>query len=64
MKDEKRITLRLPAQMHERIVQTAKKEHRSLNAEIIALLEQILDCRDSRRHSEHQMSDQSSTAYP
>jgi predicted HicB family RNase H-like nuclease len=39
---EKRISLRLPADLHERLVQKARSDRRSLNAEIIHLLEVTL----------------------
>ncbi|WP_432131163.1 Arc family DNA-binding protein [Streptomyces tendae] len=39
MDAEKRITLRLPADLHEWLVAEAKSAHRSLNSEIIYRLE-------------------------
>ncbi|MFG3289292.1 Arc family DNA-binding protein [Streptomyces sp. NPDC048179] len=39
MDEEKRITLRLPADLHERIVERARIDRRSLNSEIVHLLE-------------------------
>ncbi|MFD9599281.1 toxin-antitoxin system HicB family antitoxin [Streptomyces sp. NPDC059970] len=37
--DEKRITLRLPEDLHARLAVHAKRERRSLNSEILILLE-------------------------
>jgi hypothetical protein len=39
MDPEKRISLRLPADLHERLVDRARTDRRSLNSEIIHLLE-------------------------
>ncbi|MFD7707484.1 Arc family DNA-binding protein [Streptomyces sp. NPDC059785] len=39
MEAEKRISLRLPADLHERLVERARTDRRSLNSEIIHLLE-------------------------
>lgn len=39
---EKRITLRLPEEIHEQVAQAAKDDRRSLNAEIVRLLEEAL----------------------
>ncbi|MET8812221.1 toxin-antitoxin system HicB family antitoxin [Streptomyces sp. NPDC004549] len=39
MDEEKRITLRLPADLHERLVAQAKLARRSLNSEIVYRLE-------------------------
>ncbi|MFC3821309.1 toxin-antitoxin system HicB family antitoxin [Planomonospora venezuelensis] len=41
--DEKRITLRLPAQLHARLVAQAGSARRSLNSEIVYRLENGLD---------------------
>ncbi|WP_143219647.1 toxin-antitoxin system HicB family antitoxin [Actinomadura sp. CNU-125] len=37
--DDKRITLRIPADVHVRLVEQAARDRRSLNAEIVYLLE-------------------------
>ncbi|MFF2377642.1 Arc family DNA-binding protein [Streptomyces xiamenensis] len=42
MDEEKRITVRLPAELHERLVARAKRERRSVNGEITHLLEAVL----------------------
>lgn len=42
MDEEKRITLRLPAALHARITAHAERERRSLNSEIIYLLESAI----------------------
>lgn len=42
MGEEKRITVRLPAELHERLAAQAKLEHRSVNGEILHLLEVAL----------------------
>jgi len=42
MDEEKRITVRLPAKLHERLAAQAKRDHRSVNGEIVHLLEVVL----------------------
>src|SRR2546426_1168825 len=42
MDDEKRISLRLPTNLHARLVEEARSDRRSLNSEIIHLLEGAL----------------------
>jgi predicted HicB family RNase H-like nuclease len=42
MELEKRISLRLPADLHERLVGKARSDRRSLNSEIVHLLEVAL----------------------
>lgn len=39
MDEDKRITLRLPAALHARITEQAERDRRSLNSEIVYLLE-------------------------
>lgn len=39
MDEEKRVTLRLPADLHERLAARARADRRSLNSEILHLLE-------------------------
>ncbi|MEO3844453.1 MULTISPECIES: Arc family DNA-binding protein [unclassified Streptomyces] len=39
MDNEKRISLRLPKDLHERLVEQARTDRRSLNSEIVHLLE-------------------------
>ncbi|MCX4812942.1 Arc family DNA-binding protein [Streptomyces sp. NBC_01239] len=40
--EEKRITVRLPAELHERLAAQATRDHRSVNGEIVHLLEAAL----------------------
>ncbi|WP_197024358.1 Arc family DNA-binding protein [Nocardiopsis sp. CNT312] len=40
--DEKRISLRLPAELHARLAERARRDRRPLNAEIVHLLETTL----------------------
>ncbi|MFE5191465.1 Arc family DNA-binding protein [Streptomyces sp. NPDC056628] len=40
--DEKRISLRLPTELHARLVEAARADRRSLNSEILHLLEVAL----------------------
>ncbi|MEV8567086.1 Arc family DNA-binding protein [Streptomyces sp. NPDC051322] len=42
MEDEKRISLRLPTDLHARLVEAAGADRRSLNSEIVHLLEVAL----------------------
>ncbi|MEV5007885.1 MULTISPECIES: Arc family DNA-binding protein [unclassified Streptomyces] len=42
MTDEKRISLRLPTDLHARLVEQARSDRRSLNSEIVHLLEVAL----------------------
>jgi predicted HicB family RNase H-like nuclease len=42
MEDEKRISLRLPTDLHARLVERARADRRSLNSEIVHLLEVAL----------------------
>ena len=39
MEDEVRLTLRLPATLHQQIVALARRDRRSLNGELVFLLE-------------------------
>jgi predicted HicB family RNase H-like nuclease len=39
MEPEKRISLRLPVDLHERLAERARNDRRSLNSEIVHLLE-------------------------
>ena len=43
---EIRITVRLPQELHERLVKLTEHERRSLNSEILSLLEQSLNYRE------------------
>ncbi len=40
MNQEIKLTIRLPADLHRRLVDITRREHRSLNGEMVALLEQ------------------------
>ncbi|MEX3105180.1 toxin-antitoxin system HicB family antitoxin [Streptomyces sp. V2] len=42
MDEEKRITVRLPVELHDRLAAQAKRDHRSVNGEIVHLLEAAL----------------------
>ncbi|MFF0593328.1 Arc family DNA-binding protein [Streptomyces antibioticus] len=42
MDEEKRITVRLPLELHERLAALAKRDRRSVNGEIVHLLEVAL----------------------
>lgn len=42
MDEEKRITVRLPLELHERLAALAKRDRRSVNGEIVHLLEAAL----------------------
>jgi predicted HicB family RNase H-like nuclease len=42
MEDEKRISLRLPTELHARLVEAARTDRRSVNSEIVHLLEVAL----------------------
>ncbi|WP_019075547.1 Arc family DNA-binding protein [Streptomyces hokutonensis] len=42
MDEEKRITVRLPVDLHERLAAQAKRDRRSVNGEIVHLLEVAL----------------------
>lgn len=43
MESAKRITLRLPEDLHDRLTDRAQEDRRSLNSEIVHLLETALD---------------------
>jgi hypothetical protein len=45
----RRIDLRIDDQLYERLVEAGRRDHRSINREIIALLEAQLDAR-ARQH--------------
>jgi hypothetical protein len=51
----KQLYLRLPDELHEALVKLAEKERRSLNAQVIYLLEQAVQpSRPSKRAEEHE----------
>lgn len=43
--NDKKITVRIPAELHSLVVQAAKSDERSLNAEILVLLRTMLASR-------------------
>jgi len=43
MEDETKITLRIPTALHKRLVALANAERRSLNAQIVVMLERAPD---------------------
>ncbi len=49
MEQEVRLTIRLPADLHRRLTNMAKRDRRSLNGEMVALLEQAA-AQAERRH--------------
>ncbi|WP_328392506.1 Arc family DNA-binding protein [Streptomyces sp. NBC_00390] len=51
MIDEKRISLRLPTDLHARLVEEARADRRSLNSEIVHLLEVALGPASGDDHS-------------
>lgn len=46
--DEKKLTVRLPDELHERIAKAAKADRRSVNGQIVKLLEEALAAREKR----------------
>ena len=50
MKEEDtRITLRMPPELHKRVKDVASADKRSLNAEVLVLIEEALRARDQQR---------------
>ncbi|GGU40682.1 FitA-like ribbon-helix-helix domain-containing protein [Actinomadura livida] len=45
-----RISLRLPEELHARLVEQAARDRRSLNSQILHLLEETLDAAESDTH--------------
>ena len=45
MDNEKKITIRMPAELHQVVVEISEKDNRSLNGEIITLLQEAIDAR-------------------
>jgi hypothetical protein len=43
--DEKKVTIRIPTTLHEQLVTLAKQDARSLNAEILVLLQEAMAAR-------------------
>lgn len=48
MNDEKKITIRIPPELHEQLVKAAEQDTRSLNGEIIALLRAAIASREKK----------------
>lgn len=48
MSDEKKITIRIPADLHALLVKLAEQDTRSLNGEIAALLREAIKHRDKQ----------------
>lgn len=46
--EEKKVTIRIPKELHGRLVKAAEQDARSLNAEIIVLLRAALETRPPR----------------
>lgn len=49
MKDEKKLTIRIPVELHEQLVKLAEQDTRSLNGEIIALLQKAIASEQSQK---------------
>lgn len=47
--DEKKLTVRLPDELHERLMRSAKTDRRSLNGQIVKLLEEALAARETQK---------------
>lgn len=45
---EKKLTIRIPQDIHEKLTQLAQQDTRSLNAEIIVLLKEAIERRKSQ----------------
>ena len=43
MQDEIKLTIRMPASLHRRLVELARRDRRSLNGELVFLLERAAD---------------------
>jgi hypothetical protein len=48
MNDDKKITIRIPHAIHAKLVELAKQDTRSLNAEILVLLREAITQRGTR----------------
>lgn len=54
MEDEKKLTIRIPDELHRQLTKSAKTDTRSLNAEIIVLLREALSARAHITKTTHQ----------
>ena len=43
MDNEKKITIRIPADLHQELVEVSEQDNRSLNGEIITLLKEAIE---------------------
>lgn len=48
METEKKITIRIPADLHDKLIKLAEQDTRSLNGEIIALLKEAVTAREKK----------------
>jgi predicted HicB family RNase H-like nuclease len=52
----KRITIRCPEYLHHRLVSYAKKQHRSLHAQLITFLEEMVKSKEGKAHKRESKS--------
>ena len=52
MNFEAKLTVRLPADLHRRLVELARRDRRSLNGEVVVLLERAADRAERREQAE------------
>jgi hypothetical protein len=48
MNDEKKVTIRIPDELHQELVKLSEQDTRSLNGEIIALLREVIARRKAK----------------
>lgn len=48
MSKEKKLTIRIPEELHEKLTHLAQKDTRSLNAELIVLLKEAVEQRERK----------------
>jgi hypothetical protein len=53
MTDETRMSIRLPDELLERLRSAAKRDHRSVHAQMIAYIERGLDQAENQAHDDH-----------
>jgi predicted HicB family RNase H-like nuclease len=46
--EEKKVTIRIPAALHEQLVNLAQRDTRSLNSEIVVFLQEAVTARQSK----------------
>lgn len=49
MDNEKKITIRIPADLHQELVEVSEQDNRSLNGEIITLLKDAIDAHKKKK---------------